>query len=192
MKRVLRKRYLDLRNTLSLQSREEMSLSILRRLLDDVSYKESRVILFYVSFGSEVDTLPLIERALKDDKKVLVPVTDKEKGILHLSHLQDLCELKRGTYGIMEPGPEFLRFCPYQEVELAIIPGVVFDDKGYRIGYGGGYYDRLLVHLKEDTYLVALAFEVQFGKKIPKEEHDQKVHCIITEKRTYFPSATYD
>lgn len=183
MKEELRRSFLKRRDELSINELQKRSSSIHNRLLQDKDYREGKTILFYVSFKSEVLTIPLLKMAFWD-KRVIVPITHREKKILILSHLKDLCELKESTYGIKEPRPEFIRPFPYHGVDLVLVPGVVFDKRGYRIGYGGGYYDRLLVELKPVVKRIGLAFEIQLVEELSPQVHDKPVHKIITEERT--------
>lgn len=179
-----REEYKKRRDALSIEDHKRMSQWIKERFINDIEYQRSSTILFFVSFRSEVDTLPLIERALKEDKRVLVPITDTKSNMLHLSQLKSLRELEEGTYSIMEPAAEYLRPLPYKEVELVLVPGLVFDERGYRIGYGGGYYDRLLLNLDQRVRRIGLAFELQLVERLSLEDHDLPVHKVITEERT--------
>ncbi len=185
-KERLRRIYIEKRDGLSREEILYKSRSIEERLFENVGYKEASSILFYVSFRSEVNTLPLLKRSIEEGKRVLVPVTDKKRKILHIAHLESISALKESTYGIKEPSLTSSRSISYQEVELVIVPGVIFDERGFRVGYGGGYYDRLLVQLGEDVLRMGLAFEIQLLERLSPEVHDQPVHTIITEERTLY------
>lgn len=184
MKEALRRLFLNRRDALTPECIAAKSRSIEERLFVELDYKRSTTILFYVSFRSEVVTLSSIEQALSEGKRVLVPVSHPKERRLTLSHIKDLSELTNGTYGILEPARDFLRPVFHQEVELVLVPGAVFDYLGYRIGYGGGYYDNLLTQLHPQAVALALAFELQLVERLPREAHDRPVHKIITEQRT--------
>lgn len=185
-KERLRRTYIEKRDNLSREEIMSKSRSIEERLFENVGYRESTSILFYVSFRSEVNTLPLLKKAIEEGKRVLVPVTDKERKVLHIAHLESISALKESTYGIREPSLTSSGSISYQEIDLVMVPGVIFDERGYRVGYGGGYYDRLLVQLREDVLRIGLAFEVQLVERLSPEVHDQPVHMIITEERTLY------
>lgn len=183
MKKKLRQQFLKKRDSLSWDVLEEKSRSITRRLEADIHYQRAATILFYVSFRSEVQTLSAIKKALIIGKQVLVPISDPKNRSLRISRIKSLQELQKGTYGIQEPAPEFYRPVPSQEVDLVLVPGAVFDYDGYRIGYGGGYYDNLLAGLQSALPL-GLAFEMQLIERLPREDHDRPVEKLITEERT--------
>ena len=172
------------RDALSSEQRKEKSRAVAERLAGQDEYKEAGTILFYVSFRSEVATLGMIKSALAAGKKILVPKVDRKAHRLKLYEIKDLDrDLETGYMGIYEPVEATARHAGPEEADLVIMPGVGFDGKGRRLGYGGGYYDRLLEALRPDAKLIALAFEAQVVNEIPSEEHDKKVPKIITETR---------
>lgn len=144
-------------------------------------YNQSSSILFYISFNNEVNTHPLIKKALSQNKHVLVPVSEPKTHTLKISRLMNFADLSPGTYGILEPKKENRIMVSIDQIDLIIVPGVGFDEQGHRIGQGGGYYDWLLSKSKAPS--IALAFEFQMQKNIPIEPHDQTVQYIITEDR---------
>jgi 5-formyltetrahydrofolate cyclo-ligase len=103
-----------------------------------------------------------------------------------LSELLNFDDLTLSKYGLYEPQEEQQRPIPPQEVDLAILPGVAFDLRGYRLGYGGGYFDRFLDSLRPDCPKIALAYDFQVVTQLPVEEHDTKVDIIITNSKTYY------
>ena len=159
----------------------ERSNRIVARLKNLGVFREAGIVACYISFDNEVYTHGLLKEFM-EKKDMLVPVV-KDKEIL-LSHLKNWRELSSGAYGILEPGKEFLRLRDFDEVEVVITPGIVFDERGNRIGYGGGYYDRLLSSM--DATKIALAYEFQVLKKIPAEKHDVRMDIIVTEERTIY------
>jgi 5-formyltetrahydrofolate cyclo-ligase len=117
-------------------------------------------------------------------KRVCIPKALPKSRELIPSLLLDWGEdLDPGAYEIPEPRSGALRPIEASEIDLLIVPGVAFDLKGNRLGYGGGYYDRFFPLLRPQTPLVALAFELQIVSWVPVEEWDQQVHCIVTEER---------
>jgi|GEM_PF-59780 len=138
-------------------------------------------ILLYSSKGSEVHTSDILRSALSLGKKVALPVTKKEGKELELYWVDSPDELVLGRYGIMEPKAEPEKLARPSEINLAIVPGVSFDLRGHRLGYGMGYYDSLLPKLSCPK--IALAYEIQLVPRVPNEPHDVAVDKIITEKR---------
>jgi len=164
-------------------------LAIKENFLSLPEYREARRILFFASFRSEVNTIPLIRKALEDGKTVLLPKVNRRERKLEIYEIKSLEDLKKGYMGIPEPGiPESLGGLPVSPLkcDIIVIPGAAFDPGGGRLGYGGGYYDRLLSQLigKKGPHLIALAYEIQIMEEaLPMESHDIKVQKIVTEKR---------
>ncbi|MDP7322999.1 MAG: 5-formyltetrahydrofolate cyclo-ligase, partial [Candidatus Woesearchaeota archaeon] len=111
------------------------------------------------------------------------PYVVKNNPILQLSEIKNFNELEPKTWGILEPKDEFIRKFDIENVDLVIIPGIVFDQNGHRIGYGYGYYDRFLKKLDKNVVKIGFGFEFQIVDKIPEEKHDVPVDIMVTEKR---------
>lgn len=183
-KKELRKKVQELRDALPREERERLSRMIMENLWKVPEFRDARTVLFFISFRSEVDTLPMIERALKEGKVVCVPCTDSSNHQMVASRLLDLEEdLRTGNYDILEPRRECLRPVPPEELDVVLMPGVAFDLTGGRLGYGGGYYDRFLEKCSARCLLLAPAFEVQLVEHVPCADHDRHVHKIVTERR---------
>lgn len=181
-KKLFRDKLLKKRNGLSWLEVQGTSHEITQRILFLPAYQQAQTILFYLSTRNEIDTAPLIRTAWQQDKKVIVPVCQPNKN-LSLSQLLSLEELGTGKWNIPEPKKEFLRPISPQEVDLVIVPGLAFDEEGYRLGYGAGYYDRFLTKLSPECIKLALAYEFQLISKVPREPHDIPVDMILTEQR---------
>jgi len=182
MKADLRKAILAKRNLLTTQEIASKSLKIKKKLFNLVEFKEANFISFYISFRSEVKTHEMIKEALMLGKRIGVPIVESEKK-LSLSELKEFDnELEMGKFGILEPKFRYRREVNLEEVELVIVPGIVFDKNGNRIGYGGGYYDYLLSKMKGVSF-IGLAYELQIVHQVPVEDYDIPVHKIITEDR---------
>jgi 5-formyltetrahydrofolate cyclo-ligase len=182
-KAVIRKAILDQRDALAPEERALRSLLIKESLFRLPEFLAARSVMFYVSFRSEVETHAMIREALASGKMVVVPITDMKDRRLVLSRLEDFdTDLAPGTWGILEPKQEKIRPVSCRDVDLVIAPGAVFSEKGWRVGYGGGFYDRLLKDY--NNCVVALAFEMQILNDVPfMPERDIPVDYIITEKR---------
>lgn len=184
-KTILRQKIINKRNDLLLTEVHSKSKCAAENFLSLPQYQKADTILVYLSYNNEIDTSSIIKDAWYQQKKVLVPVCQKEDKSLLLSELTCFSEIGLGTWNIPEPRKEFIRPTPPKEVSLAIIPGLAFDTQGYRLGYGAGYYDRFLPRLDPDCPLIALAYDFQVIEHIPYEQHDVPVDIIVTEKRIH-------
>ena len=184
-KGALRKRTLAVRDALSPEVRAKKSEQIRSLLFQLPEFVSAGTVMFFISFRSEVMTEGMIKGALALGKRVVVPVTDLDHRRLILSALEDFeRDLAVSTYGILEPKREKVKEVRAEELDLIIAPGSVFDERGGRIGYGGGYYDELLGRVSGETLVAALAFQFQVVDEVPvREGHDIPVHKIITEER---------
>jgi 5-formyltetrahydrofolate cyclo-ligase len=127
----------------------------------------------------------MIAHALSLGKRVTVPKMEPASKQLMLSELKDPTrELLPGPIGIPEPRPEAIRPVEVKRMDLFIVPGIAFDERGNRLGQGAGYYDRLLAPVAERIPIIGLAFELQLVEHVPTGDHDIRVNWIITEKRT--------
>lgn len=183
MKDALRQQMLELRNNIPKHKILKNNEKIKKRFFKLKEFSIADTLLFYVSYNNEVDTHNMIKKCISNDKRVIVPLTNKKNRRLILSELKNWNDLNRGTYGIMEPLNEQIKEVPLNIIDIIVVPGVAFDKSGNRIGHGLGYYDGLL---KNSTKIIkiGLAFELQLVDKIPVESHDIRVNKIITEERT--------
>ena len=186
-KSEIRRDTVALRDALTKKQHAEKSGAIMERLFEFANFLESRIVLFYLSHKSEVDTEPMIRKALALEKVVALPLIDEEKAGIVPFKVDNLdSDTGPGYRGIREPTPERCKEIPVQQVNLAIIPGIAFDVRGGRIGYGTGFYDRFIPDLDITTRKVALAFECQIVPQIPMEPHDRYTDIIITEERVVY------
>lgn len=183
-KRALRDRVLAARDGLSPPSRQAATRAITSRLTARGDFLSARAVLITLPFGSEWDTRGLIAEARGRNAIVAVPRVNQTTRMLDLFQLVDEArDVVPGFRGIAEP----LAHCapvPFDAIDWVLVPGVAFDPSGRRIGYGGGYYDRLLPMLRPDVARIAGAFELQIVDAVPVAPHDQRLHAIVTERRT--------
>lgn len=178
MKQSLRDKIALLKESYTKEDLNSFSTQIFERLIQTDAFKEAKCILAYYSFGGEVFTHDFIEKHAKD-KKIILPVVKKDK--LVLREYKGKGSLILSAYGILEPtGRDFTN---YSEIDLGVIPGVVFDRKLNRLGRGKAYYDGLLP-LIENAYLIGVCFPFQLKDNIPTEPHDYKMDCVITPNET--------
>ena len=158
------------------------------RYLELDSYKETQIIFVYSSMEKEIPTQRIIDTAIKDGKKVALPKIRtgiKAGAEMDFVFINKDTEYKSGVYGILEPvSGEFISVNNGNDNIEMLIPGLCFDLRGIRIGYGGGYYDRYLTKYPEDKFhITALAYEYQIFENLPFAENDKPVNLIVTENR---------
>lgn len=189
-KNKIRKEKLQERLALSPEEVTGKSGRILKRLLQLDEYRRAGTLMIYLDFRKEVQTGELIKHSMEHGKKVVVPVTDMKNRRLIPSLLIDYPEdLAPGAWGILEPDPGCIRPLNPQEIDLVVVPGVAFDEKGNRLGYGGGFYDRFLPQTRPGSFFAATVFEIQILPQLHPEPHDCPVHCLITEERVIYVKA---
>ncbi|MCW9712094.1 5-formyltetrahydrofolate cyclo-ligase [Aliifodinibius salicampi] len=180
-KEIIREELRKNRRDISDANFREWSDKIISKLKDQREYKTARIIHAYVSMNDrrEVNTHSLILEILNEQKKMVVPVTQFKAGNLRHFYLESYNELKPNKWGVLEPegGEE----CPIEKIELVIVPMVGGDEQGYRIGYGGGFYDRFLEDITCPK--IGLCFEQNMVDELPIEPFDIALDKIITEKR---------
>jgi len=178
LKKILRKQILSARDKLSPQEKATKSQEIEERLFALPEFISARIIMFFASFRSEVETDRMIRRALISGKRIILPKVQGDK--LALYEITDFDkDVAPGVWEI--PEPKTLLSAELTDIDLMIIPGAAFDLRGNRIGYGAGFYDKLLPTFGRLT--VGLAFESQIVPEVPADSHDVPVQVIVTEKR---------
>lgn len=182
-KRTMREHILAARDALPAAERDEASRAIAARIAALPAFGRARCVLLTLSFRSEWDTRPLIDAALAAGKVVALPRVNGATRMLDLHAVADVArETTPGYRGIPEPRPEQPRV-DLAAVDFVLVPGVAFDPTGRRLGYGGGYYDRLLAQLAPDAARIAGAFELQLVPQVPAAAHDLVVDAIATPVR---------
>ena len=177
MKSELRKQVLQEMKALSREQKQFIDQALTERLLQHPFYQEAEVIATYLSFSHEFQTQELIEQALKDGKKVLIPKT-YPKGRMDFV-VYDPQQLVKTSFGLLEPQGD-LEVVDASQIDLIHVPGLVFRTKGYRIGYGGGYYDRYLEHFSGHTLSTVYPCQIQ---DFISENHDIPVQEVLIDER---------
>ena len=169
------------REELNKDIKKELDSRIMNNFFDSTYINESNVIFIYVNMESEINTIDIIIKLLDMGKRVAVPKVlpgNKEMVALEIKSLLDLNE--SGAFGILEP--DMSKKDVGNEVDLIILPGLAFDKRGYRIGYGGGFYDRFLERYNS-IKRVSLCYNFQIIDNIPEEDFDEAIDTIITEDK---------
>jgi len=144
------------------------------------SFGVSHTVMVYMALPQEVQTMPIITQARQAQKRVTVPVI-RGQGLIAVALSESPTQLRRGRFGILEPcGPQ--RVIHPQEIGCIAVPGIAFDTRGGRLGFGKGYYDRFLRQLPATTYRCGLAFGIQVVPCVPQAPHDICMHGIVTEQ----------
>ncbi len=147
-------------------------------------FAEARVIGLYAPVHNEVETAEVMRKALASAKIVLFPAVCRVG--LEFRRIDDPSELRKGAFGIPEPAESCTVHSP-DKADLIVVPGVVFDMGGRRIGYGKGYYDRVLHRMEGSGRLVGFCYDFQLVEEIPREPHDVRMDMVVTERRVIRP-----
>ncbi|MHB9096804.1 MAG: 5-formyltetrahydrofolate cyclo-ligase [Syntrophales bacterium] len=177
-KTEIRKTVLRARNAMTREEIEAGSRAIVKRLADLEEIRRAATLMVYLAFGSEALTDGLILWGWEAGKRIVVPLCHPESRELTACLIDGFDELASGHYGIREP--KVVRPVPRGEIGAVVVPAVAFDRRGYRVGYGGGYYDRFLPQASQAARIGA-AFESQIVAAVPADPHDVTVDCIVTE-----------
>jgi len=171
---AVRKTVLGRRDAMDAGARAAMSLAITLDIAALGAYRRSRVVMAYMSFGSEFQTDDVIRHALDTGKTLVLPRVNRARR-----------DLQPGVWGILEPRPDRCARVELDIVDIVLVPVLAFDARGRRLGYGGGYYDRLFGGLTARPPLVAGAFEAQMVAAVPVGAHDAPLDIVVTEGGRY-------
>ena len=186
MKTELRRRLHATRDALSIADRQRFSEAITNTLITLDAYRSAATVLAYMSFGSEFMTARFVAHVLGEGKALVLPRIRRADESLALYRVGDLdADLAAGPWGIREPRPDLCPVAELQTVDFVLVPGLGFSAEGDRLGYGRGYYDRLLAARRETTLLAAAAFGVQVLERIETAAHDVPVDLVVTEREVY-------
>ncbi|MBU3949316.1 MAG: 5-formyltetrahydrofolate cyclo-ligase [Proteobacteria bacterium] len=174
-------------NKLSSDNISKKTKSIEQRLFEFANFVEAKISLLYIGSAYEVASKNIINQSLYFNKIVVLPSYNKEKHEITLIKIDNTTtDLKLGKNDILEPDAQRCKMVPIDFVEIALIPGLAFDEKGGRVGSGDGLYDRLIPKLPSTARKVGLAYESQILQQVPMESHDKHVDIIITEDRVIY------
>ncbi len=176
-KEELRRRFRAWREGLDPRVVEELSSRVRTHLRSFPPYRRAKSVLFYCPFRGEVDVWPLLLEAQREGKRVLLPVV--RAGRMEAAFFQGKGFLRPGAFGILEPREEAPRLPP-GELDLVLVPGLAFDEEGFRLGFGQGYYDRFLV--STPAFRLGVAYAAQVVKRLPRTAGDLAVHALVTEE----------
>lgn len=176
-KKAIRSAVRALRDGLPQDDRTARSRSIARTLLALPEVASARTVMVYSSFGSEVDTAPIVEQLLVDDRRVALPRIEDGDIVPVVYRAGD--PMRAAAFGMDEPVGE--EVVPADEVDVILTPGLAFDRQCHRIGYGGGFYDRLFARTRGDAVKVGVCFATQLVGPLPHGRHDVPVDVVVTD-----------
>jgi 5-formyltetrahydrofolate cyclo-ligase len=185
-KQELRVMALRKRRSLDPEELAAQSSLVAANLFTLKEYTGARLIASYCAKADEVQTKAIIEQALNDGKRVAVIVTDVPSKTLHFSEIESYDDLAPGTFGILEPKQERVRPVSLAGADVVLVPLLAWDEKGQRLGYGAGYFDRALAGARRITK-VGLGLESQRLPNIPTSRHDVPLDIVVTERRVVRP-----
>lgn len=194
----LRPIFRQARDAVAGEERAAAEAEILDTLFSSPLFRRAEAVCAYLPLPGEIDLYPLWRRAYALGKTFLLPCTDPDRGgslTFRVLPGYDTSLLVPGPFGTLEPGPD----CPPAAPRglcgaLMLVPGLAFDDEGYRLGYGGGYYDRFLRETCGKgccPVTVGLAFEACCAEALPRTSHDMPVCCVLSERRLTITHADY-
>ncbi|KAF0091757.1 MAG: 5-formyltetrahydrofolate cyclo-ligase [Fusobacteria bacterium] len=188
-KKEVRKSIQLIKRNLTDEYLSSASKKITNDLIKTKAFIKANTIMCYLSFGTEVNTAPIINECYKQGKTILIPIIMSNAdgtSYMEASELIDPnIDLAPGTMGILEPKESSIRIKDPKTIDLIVIPGLAFDKNGNRLGYGAGYYDYYLKRVRDDCYQLAISFSCQLVSSIPTEEHDRSIPHILTERGLY-------
>ena len=177
-KRALRREVRARRDALPPEERERLGQAVARNLLTLPEVRQASTVMAFSSFGSEVDTRPIIEQLARDGRRVVLPRVEG-RTIVPVGYRSG-DPVKPSSLGALEPaGGDPVR---PEEIDVVIVPGLAFDRRGHRVGYGGGFYDRFLGRLRPDALTVGICFSVQVVDEVPHGRGDRPVDLVVTEE----------
>ncbi|MGG0658612.1 5-formyltetrahydrofolate cyclo-ligase [Rummeliibacillus pycnus] len=183
-KKELRKILINDLQKLSPETYKEKSELIHKQLLQEKAVKNAKVIGITISAFPEVETRTLIETLWAEGKKVVVPKCEPKTRMMTFYEITSFDQLENVYMQLSEPIPYLTAKIQKEQIDCLVVPGLAYDRKGYRLGFGGGYYDRFLSDFKNST--ISLAFHLQVVEKIPIDAYDVPIEKIITENEIIF------
>jgi 5-formyltetrahydrofolate cyclo-ligase len=169
------------------EERKKRQDAVENRLFEFANFVEAKIALLYLRRRSEVDTENIIRKSIKKGKKIILPLVDREKNKTTLYKIENLEEdLRLGANDCYEPDPEKCKAVPAEQIDIAIVPGLAFDEKGGRIGIVDNFYDRFISRLPVTTRKVAIAFEEQVVSQVPADSRNKFIDIIVTDRRTIY------
>lgn len=178
---------LEKMSMLTQEEREAKQKAVESNLLSFANFLEAEFVLLYIQRSTELPTERIIRTSLDVRKGIVLPAYSESRHSITLLRINNYdTDIIKTESDILEPDPNVCKKIPLDMIDVAMIPGLAFDEKGGRVGFGDGFYNRLISKLPETTRKVAIAFEEQLVEHIPMESRKYNLDIIITDKRTIF------
>jgi len=177
VKRELCARVRAARDAIPAEQREVLGAKIAERLFAVPGFARAGTVLAFSSFGSEVPTRPILDRVHGDGRRVVLPRVLGD--VMEARTYRPGDPMAAATFGALEPADG--EQVPPRDVDAVVVPGLAFDRRGFRVGYGGGHFDRFLEQLRPDALTVGVCFGIQLVDRVPTEPHDLPVDWVVTE-----------
>ncbi|OQY00419.1 MAG: 5-formyltetrahydrofolate cyclo-ligase [Desulfobacteraceae bacterium 4572_130] len=156
-------------------------------LMGFANFMEAKFVLLYTKQSDEIPTENIIKKCFKLKKNVIIPIISESKHLINLFKINDYdTDLVKNNYNILQPNTETCKEIELDQIDIAVIPGLGFDEKGGRLGFGEGFYSRLITRLPETTRKISIAFEEQMVRQIQMESRKYNVDIVITDKRIIY------
>ena len=182
-KKILRKEMKERLQTLPKEMYEHRSYIIAQKVFKDPLWQSAQSVGITISSPPEVDTFQIIRKAWDEGKQIVIPKCLPKERKMDFRQLERFDQLESVYSGLLEPIESKTNLVELNDIDLLIVPGIAFDSAGFRMGFGGGYYDRFLQSFKGNT--VSLAFSDQIVSNLPKEDHDIPVEKVITDEEIF-------
>lgn len=180
IKSQLREKYRQMRLEMPSEVKAEKDGKIAERITKLWQYRKNRVLLTYVSTAIEVDTRAIIERALRDGKKVAVPRCVPDTRAMEFYFIDCLDDLQPGTFGVLEPFPDPQKLVTDYSEGMCLVPAFAYDWNGFRLGYGKGYYDRFLSRFRGN--IIGICYSECIRPSLPHGRYDRAVDLLVTDR----------
>lgn len=178
IKEAVREKMRRLRKTLTPDEVQEKSETIRYKLEGKRAFKEANTVMMYLSAYKEPETIPIIKGLLENGKRVVLPISVTSTNTILPTYIEDLSELQKGAYGILEP--TIVRPVNVDDIDVVVIPGIAFDMHRNRLGFGKGYYDKFLAGIRAKK--IALCYDFQIVDDLPVNDYDIPMDLILTEE----------
>ena len=184
-KKFLRKEILMKRSEIDAAYRQRATTRVTDEIIRHVLFEKAKVIASFVAFRDEMDMTEINQTVLAQNKTLVLPYVSMEKHEMSFHVIENLDALVMNHYGLLEPNPLKHDRIDVTKIDLILTPGVAFDLNGYRLGYGGGFYDRLFAQLSKAIPKIGIAFDLQCITELPVEAYDEPITHLVTEKKIY-------
>ena len=179
-KEVLRKKIVEQRKNKNEFEINQSSKIIFEKIISNDLYKQAQTIMLYSALSGEINVDDLINQALKDNKTVCINYLHEKFGIMDAAVISNISDLVLGKFNIKMPKKENLKIINPKNLDLIFVPGLAYDKNGYRLGFGGGYYDRFLVKTS-NANLIGVIYDEYILNELPKEKHDIPMNYLVSE-----------